>query len=191
MTQKCEFHTLEFQINDKVGNVALVGMWLSWSSVGPARRWCRSDSLVQQGIFLPESTFSADSRTVSVHHCVQSHANNICARVKDPAVHVRVWWTRATLKHPACTNGWVVWHCHGWLSPGKATKISHAYEKSQRDNKVLNSLKKGGTCCWIHPLKLFVLWLNTAEPLQKDHLQARLPLFKDHFPWNLPLPISM
>ena len=31
------------------------------------------NSLVWQGIFLPESTFSADSLTVSVHQYVQSH----------------------------------------------------------------------------------------------------------------------
>ena len=30
--------------------------------------------LVRQGIFLPESTFSADSLTVSLHPRVQSHA---------------------------------------------------------------------------------------------------------------------
>ena len=30
-----------------------------------------------------------------------------------------------TLKHPACTIGWVVQLCCSWLSPGKATRISH------------------------------------------------------------------
>ena len=29
----------------------------------------------------------------------------ICAHVKDPKVHVRVWWILETLKHPACTIG--------------------------------------------------------------------------------------
>ena len=28
---------------------------------------------------------------------------NICVHVKDPVVHVRVWWIMETLKHPACT----------------------------------------------------------------------------------------
>ena len=32
---------------------------------------------------------------------------DICAHVKDPVVHVRVWWIMETLKHPACTVGWV------------------------------------------------------------------------------------
>ena len=49
----------------------------------------------------------------------------ICAHVKDPVVHVRVGWIMETLKHPACTIGWVVWLCHSRLSPGKATQISH------------------------------------------------------------------
>ena len=34
---------------------------------------------------------------------------NICVHVKDPVVHVRVWWIMETLQHPACTVGWVVW----------------------------------------------------------------------------------
>ena len=48
-----------------------------------------------------------------------------CALVKDPVVHVRVWWIMETLKHPTCTLGWVAWLCCSWLSPGKATWIFH------------------------------------------------------------------
>ena len=50
---------------------------------------------------------------------------NICAHVKDPVVHVRVGWIRETLKHPACTVGWVARLCRSWLSPGKATGVPH------------------------------------------------------------------
>ena len=50
---------------------------------------------------------------------------NICVHVKDPVVHVRVWWITETLKHSACTVGWEVQPCCGWPSPGKATQISH------------------------------------------------------------------
>ena len=32
----------------------------------------------------------------------------ICALVKDPEVHVRVRWIMETLKHTACTVGWVL-----------------------------------------------------------------------------------
>ena len=49
----------------------------------------------------------------------------ICAHVKDPVVHVRVRWIIETLKHPALTVGWVARLCRSWLSPGKATRISH------------------------------------------------------------------
>ena len=48
----------------------------------------------------------------------------ICAHVKDLIVYVRVWWIMETLKHPACTVGWVALLCRSWLSPGKATQIS-------------------------------------------------------------------
>ena len=50
---------------------------------------------------------------------------NICAHVTDPVIHVSVRLIMQTLKHPACMVGWVVWLCHRWLSPGKATWISH------------------------------------------------------------------
>ena len=50
---------------------------------------------------------------------------NICAHVKDPAVHVRGRWVMETLKHPACTVGGVARLCRSWLSPEKATRISH------------------------------------------------------------------
>ena len=34
---------------------------------------------------------------------------NIYVHIKEPAVHVRVQWITETLKHPACTVGWVAW----------------------------------------------------------------------------------
>ena len=47
----------------------------------------------------------------------------ICAHVKDPVVHVRVWWILETLKYPACTVGWEVQLCHSLLSPRKAPEF--------------------------------------------------------------------
>ena len=49
----------------------------------------------------------------------------ICAHVKDPGVHIRVRWIMETLKHPACSLGWVARLCRSWLLPGKATRIFH------------------------------------------------------------------
>ena len=49
-----------------------VGMKFSWRSMGLAYLWCRFDSSMWQGTFCPESTFSTDSLTVSVHPSVQS-----------------------------------------------------------------------------------------------------------------------
>ena len=43
---------------------------------------------------------------------------NVCGRVKDPVVRFRVRWVMETLKHPACTVGWVARLCRSWLSPG-------------------------------------------------------------------------
>ena len=49
----------------------------------------------------------------------------ICVHVNDSVVYARVWWIMETLKHPACTVRWVAQLCRSWLSPGKATRISH------------------------------------------------------------------
>ena len=46
-------------------------------------------------------------------------------RAQDPVVHVRVRWIVETLKHQACTAGWVARLCRSCLSPGKPTRISH------------------------------------------------------------------
>ena len=48
----------------------------------------------------------------------------VCAHVKDPVVHVRFRWIMETLKHPACTVGWVARLCRSCLFQGKATQIS-------------------------------------------------------------------
>ena len=80
---------------------------------------------MRQEIFLPESTFSADSLTrVRTHPCAILRIS-ICAHVKDLVVHVRVRWIMETLKHPACTVGWVARVCRSWPFPEKATRISH------------------------------------------------------------------
>ena len=79
---------------------------------------------MRQGIFLPESTLSALSYGVHAPPCAVV-CIYICVRIKDPIVHVRVHWTMERLKRPVCTLGWVAQLCRSWLSPGKATRISH------------------------------------------------------------------
>ena len=66
----------------------------------------------------------------------------ICAHVKDPVVHVRVRWIMETLKHPAYTVGWVAWLCRSWLSPGKATRISHERNPIETVQVLKKSKKK-------------------------------------------------
>ena len=50
---------------------------------------------------------------------------NICAHDKHPVVHARIQRIVETLNHLARTVGWVARLCRSWLSPGKATRISH------------------------------------------------------------------
>ena len=50
---------------------------------------------------------------------------NICALIKDLVAVVRVRWIMDTLKHPACTVGWVARLFCSWLSLGEATGISY------------------------------------------------------------------
>ena len=60
----------------------------------------------------------------------------IRAHIKDPVVPVRVRWIIETLKHPACTVGWVARLCRSWLSLEKATRIYHG-KKSHWGNTVV------------------------------------------------------
>ena len=117
------------------------------------------DFPVRQGIFHRESTFSADSYGVRTPpfaiECI-----NICAHVKDPVVHVRVWRIRETLRHPACIVDWVVRLCRSWLSPGKATRISHG-----RNPKRTIQLKRNRVC-WIpgpQSRGTRLQWWNTGD----------------------------
>ena len=50
---------------------------------------------------------------------------SICAHVKDPVVHVRIWWILETLKHPVCTVGSAAQLCHSLLSPREINQIPH------------------------------------------------------------------
>ena len=52
------------------------------------------------------------------------------AHFKDPVVHVRVWWIMETLKHPACTIGWVARLLQLWKA------ANFPWEKSQWDSSV-------------------------------------------------------
>ena len=79
----------------------------------------RFDSPEWREIFLPESTFSADSlRCVCTPLCAIS-GTGICAHFKEPVVHISVRWIMETLKHPVCTVSWVVRPCCRWLSLGE------------------------------------------------------------------------
>ena len=98
------------------------------SPVGTASDWHAADTgstpLCGKGFF-SESSFSADSlRCIRTPPCAITRIK-ICAHVKDPVVHVRLRWIMETLKHPACTEGWVARLCRSWLFPRKATRISH------------------------------------------------------------------
>ena len=103
---------------------------------------------MRQGIFffsLPESTFSADSLTVSRTPPCATACINICAHIKDLVVHVRVWWIMETLKHPACTVGWVAQLCCSWLSLEKQPEFptgeipfgQYICEKEKKKEKVM------------------------------------------------------
>ena len=59
----------------------------------------------------------------------------ICAHVKDPVVHVRVRWIIETLKHPACTLGWVA-RLSQLAFPGESNP-NFPCEKSHWDNTVV------------------------------------------------------
>ena len=55
----------------------------------------------------------------------------ICAHIKDPVVHIRVHWIMKTLKHTACTVGWVARLRRSWLSPGRAIRIFYGINSNR------------------------------------------------------------
>ena len=130
----------------------------SWKSVGQARHGRWFDFLVQLRFFPPRVNFQCRFLCVSASppsppptpapHPTHTHTHThtpcriaciyICAHVTDPKVHIRVRWIMETLKHPACTVGWVARLCRSWLSPGKATRISHG----RNPNGTMQSLQK-------------------------------------------------
>ena len=69
--------------------------------------WVTFDSPVRQGIFLPESTFSADSLTVSVHLRVQSYVLTSVSTLKIPSIgsHTFVCYTKHENTAPLVRNG--------------------------------------------------------------------------------------
>ena len=91
---------------------------------------------MRHGIFLPESTFSADSLTVSIHPLSSIACINFCALIKDPVVDVRVWWNMETLKHQACTIVTV-----SQLAFPREGNLTFPWEKSYWDNTVVNGRK--------------------------------------------------
>ena len=69
---------------------------------------------------------------------------NICAHVKDPVVHVRVWWIMKTLKHPACTIGWVAQLLEQAFL--RKSNLNFPWKKSQWDNTVVKKNAEGALC---------------------------------------------
>ena len=104
-----------------------------------------------QGIFLPESTLSADSLTVSVNPGCAIAYINICVHVKDPVVYVRVRWIMDALKKIlACNVGWEVRLCRSWLSPGKATRIP------------MREIPMGQYSVWVVVFNVTAAWLGDS-----------------------------
>ena len=89
--------------------------------------------------FLPVNFQCRLSYGVRTPPCAISYVN-IWVHVKDPVVHVRVRWITETLKRPACTVLWLAHLCRSWLSPVKATRISHG--KIHWNNTVEKKVKK-------------------------------------------------
>ena len=75
---------------------------------------------------------------VSVHPHVQSHALTSVSLLE--IVHVRVWWIMETLKHPACTIGWIARLSQ--LAFPKERNLNFSWEKSHWDNAMDKKNKK-------------------------------------------------
>ena len=100
-----------------------------------------SSSPVRQRIFLSVSFQCRLSYGVRAHPCAIAF---ICICVKDPAVPVRVRSILDTLKHPACTAGWVA-RLSQLAFPGEGNP-SLKWEISHWDYTVIKSEKNKVPC---------------------------------------------
>ena len=96
-----------------------VGMWFSWLEHGTGTPPTQIRFPGAARDFSPRVNFQCRlSYGIRTPPCAIA-CIYICAHVKDPVFHVRVRWIMETLKHPACTVGWVARLCCSWLSQGK------------------------------------------------------------------------
>ena len=135
-----EVHCLQKRYTLSTGQIPLANFNLRWASLTVATDgWDVAQLVERQTHMLPTQVrFPGVARdfcprvnfqcrlSYRVHTllcaitCIYS-----CAHIKDPVVHVRVWWIKETLEDPACLEGCVVRLYGSWLSLGKATPISH------------------------------------------------------------------
>ena len=126
----------------------MVGMWLSWLEHRTVTPLTQVRFPCAARAFSPRVNFQCRlSYDVRTPPCAIA-CINICAHVKDPVVYVRVRWITETLKHPACTVGWVARLCRSWLSPGKSNP-NFQWVKSHWDNTVVESRTHGSCFHWI------------------------------------------
>ena len=107
---------------------------------------------------------------------VCNHMHYICAHVEDPVVHVRVRWIMETLKHPACTVGWVAQLYCSWLSSRKATQISQVKNpiggntvvKSKSKKKTIkHSLYASGESSFLQTHILVQAHIQSCQPFHR------------------------
>ena len=131
-----EVHCLQKRYTLSTGQIPLANFNLRWASLTVATDgWDVAQLVERQTHMLPTQVrFPGVARDFSSRvnfQCRLSYGVHtllcailrvyIFAYVKDTVVHVRVWSITETLKHPACTVGWVAQLCHSWLSLEKAT----------------------------------------------------------------------
>ena len=89
----------------------------------------------------PPSQLSVQTLLRSVvHPQVQLHALTAVLVLEDRVVHVRVPWIMKTIKHPACTMGWVV-QLSQLAFPGES-KLNYLQEESKWDNTDVKKKKR-------------------------------------------------
>ena len=117
---------------------------------------------------------------------------NICEHVKDPVVHVRVWWILETLKHPASSIGWVAGlsqlPCAGkatWISHGGWSHWDNTVVTKNNNNKI--KLSEGARLlmhmwkrwcfqrCWCHRISFWTIhqWLEYSLSWQQQDVLTR------------------
>ena len=113
----------------------------------------------------------------------------LCAHVKDPVAHVRVWWIMETLKHPACNVGWVRDSIAAGFPQGRQPEFpmeeipfgQYSYKKLKKKKKVVIFSRRMLEPEQTRRMAIAATWIGLPLRTRRHAVQDFVPLRNN---WN-------